>query len=173
MTDPTEPTTGPRLLGRLLTSDGTGVVRLEDRLATGPEDLWEALTDPDRLARWLGTVDGDLAVGGEFRGHWAASGWEGTCRVEVCERPHRIRVRTASEDQPDGVVELTLRADGDDTVLTLEDRGVPVDDLPAYGAGDQVHLEDLAAHLAGGGRCDARARWQELFPAYQERGVEG
>ncbi len=166
-------TTGPRLLGVLHAADGTGVVRLEDRFATDPEDLWDALTDPDRLGRWLGTVEGDLRVGGEFRGHWAASGWEGTCRVEVCERPHRIRVRTASEDQPDGVVELTLRADGDDTVLTLEDRGVPVDDLPAYGAGDQVHLEDLAAHLAGGGRCDARARWQELFPAYQERGVEG
>jgi hypothetical protein len=49
-----------------------------------------------------------------------------------------------------------------------QDRGVPLDQIAAYGAGDQVHVEDLAAYLAGGERCDARSRWQELHPAYQE-----
>jgi hypothetical protein len=38
--------------------------------------------------------------------------------------------------------------------------------LAAYGAGIQVHIEDLAAHVAGGERCDANARWEELEPAY-------
>jgi hypothetical protein len=45
---------------------------------------------------------------------------------------------------------------------------MPVDLLPAYGAGVQVHVEDLAAHLAGRERCDATARFDELFPAYRE-----
>jgi hypothetical protein len=40
--------------------------------------------------------------------------------------------------------------------------------LAAYGAGIQVHVEDLLAHLAGRDRCDAAARFEELFPAYQE-----
>jgi hypothetical protein len=40
--------------------------------------------------------------------------------------------------------------------------------LPAYGAGIQVHVEDLAACLAGGERCDAAARFGELFPGYRE-----
>jgi hypothetical protein len=31
-----------------------------------------------------------------------------------------------------------------------------------------VHVEDLAAHLAGGERCDADERWNELLPAYQD-----
>lgn len=52
--------------------------------------------------------------------------------------------------------------------LVLEHRGVPLAQLAAYGAGDQVHLEDLAAHLAGRDRCDARVRWQELHPAYRQ-----
>ena len=39
--------------------------------------------------------------------------------------------------------------------------------LAAYGAGIQVHIEDLAAHIAGQERCDAEARWQELQPAYE------
>ena len=39
--------------------------------------------------------------------------------------------------------------------------------LAAYGAGIQVHIEDLAAHLAGRERCDADARWEELKPSYE------
>ncbi len=44
-----------------------GVVRMQDRFDTGIDDLWSALTDPPRLARWLGEVEGDLRLGGEFR----------------------------------------------------------------------------------------------------------
>jgi uncharacterized protein YndB with AHSA1/START domain len=156
-----------RTVGTLRATDGTGVVRLEDRFATDVDDLWSAFTDPERLARWLGEVEGDLREGGELRARWFASGWEGTCRIEVCDPPRRILLHTSSADEPDGVVEVTLTPDGDHTVLVLEDRGVPLDGIAAYGAGDQVHVEDLAAYLAGGERCDARARWQQLHPAYE------
>jgi uncharacterized protein YndB with AHSA1/START domain len=159
---------GTRVLGALRAADGSGVVHLEDRYATDAPDLWSALTEPERLARWLGDVDGDLRVGGEFRARFFASGWEGTCRVEVCDAPTRLVVRTTSPDQPDGVIEATLTPDGDGTVLVIEDRGMPLTDIAAYGAGDQVHVEDLAAYLAGGERCDARARWAELAPAYEQ-----
>jgi uncharacterized protein YndB with AHSA1/START domain len=37
-----------------------GVVRIEDRYATDINDLLSALTDPERLARWHGQVEGDL-----------------------------------------------------------------------------------------------------------------
>jgi len=40
--------------------------------------------------------------------------------------------------------------------------------LAAYGAGIQVHVEDLAAHVAGRERCDSDARWDELEPAYED-----
>jgi uncharacterized protein YndB with AHSA1/START domain len=33
---------------------------------TSPEDLWDACTDPDRLARWYTKVSGDFRVGGMF-----------------------------------------------------------------------------------------------------------
>jgi hypothetical protein len=66
------------------------------------------------------------------------------------------------------VIEATLTADGDQTILVLEERGMPLEQLAGYGAGIQVHVEDLAAHIAGRERCDAEARWGELFPAYQD-----
>jgi hypothetical protein len=57
-----------RIFGSLRSADGTGVVRIEDDYDTDIDDLWSALTDPDRLVRWLGQVDGDLAWAGR-------SGW--------------------------------------------------------------------------------------------------
>ena len=159
---------GHRILGRLRSADGQGIVRMEDRYDTGIDDLWSALTDPRRLARWLGEFEGDLRLGGEFRARFLASGWEGTGRVEVCEPPRHLLVVTKGLDEPDEhVIEATLAADGDQTLLILEERGMPVNLLAAYGSGIQVHVEDLAAHIAGRERCDAKARWEELLPAYE------
>ena len=163
------PRAGTRILGSLRSADGKGAVRMEDRFDTDIDDLWSALTDPLRLARWMGVVEGDLRLGGEFRARFFASGWKGTGRVEACEPPRRLLLLTTMEPGQPGehVIEVTLAADGDQTILVWEERGMPLDHLAAYGAGIQVHVEDLAAHLAGGERCDADARWDELLPAYQ------
>lgn len=159
---------GARILGSLRSADGKGVVRVEDHFDTDIDDLWSALTDPDRLARWMGEVEGDLRLGGEFQARFFASGWEGTGRVEACEPPRRLLLLTRQPGDPDEqVMEITLAADGDQTILVWEERGMPLDQLAAYGGGVQVHVEDLAAYLAGRERCEAGARWKELFPAYQ------
>src|SRR5664279_1510947 len=108
---------GVRALGTLLSADGTGTARLEDRFQTDIDDLWSALTDPRRLARWLGEVEGDLRQGGEFRARYFASGWEGTGRVEACEPPRRLLLLTEQPGQSDEhVIEVTLAADGDQTI---------------------------------------------------------
>lgn len=83
--------------------------------------------------------------------------------------PRRLLLLTKRPGQRDEqVIEATLAADGDQTILVWEERGMPLDLLAAYGAGIQVHVEDLAAYLAGRERCDADARWAELLPAYQD-----
>lgn len=158
-----------RILGRVGSVGGKGAVRMQDRFDTDIDGLWSALTDAGRLARWLGEVAGDLRPGGQFRASFLASGWEGTGRVQVCEPPHRLLVLTIEVGEADEhALEATLTADGDQTVLVIEERGMPLDQVAAYGAGLQVHVEDLAAHLAGRDRCDAPSRWAELMPAYQE-----
>ncbi len=65
-------------------------------------------------------------------------------------------------------MEATLTANGSQTLLVIEEWGIPLNQLAAYGAGLQVHAEDLSAYLAGHECCDAQARWGEIFPAYQE-----
>jgi len=160
---------GNRILGSLRTADGTGIVRLEDRFATDMDDLWSALTEPRRLARWIAEVDGDLRPGGEF--HRVSADGESTGRVDVCEPPRRLLVTMRDSDprpgQPEQTeIEATLTADGDGTILVVEERGLPLPLLPAYGAGVQIHMENLADYIAGRERGDDEARWGELLPAY-------
>jgi hypothetical protein len=108
---------------------------------------------------------GLIRVGARF----FSSGWEGTGHVEACKPPRRLLLLLTTEpgQQDEHVIEVTQAADGDQTILVWEERGMPLEHLAGYGAGIQVHVEDLAAHLAGRERGDADARWAELFPAYQ------
>ena len=159
---------GHRILGSLRSVDGKAIVRMQDRFDTDIDDLWSAITDPSRLARWLGEVEGDLRLGGKFRARYF-DGWEGTGRVEACEPPRRLLVVTKHHRQTDEMtVEAVLTADGDQTILVWEERGMPPHLLAEYGAGIQVHVEDLAAHIAGRERRDGEARWNELMPAYRD-----
>ncbi len=158
-----------RLLGSLRSENGKGIARMEDRFDTDIDDLWSALTDPSRVARWYGHVEGDVGLGGEFSLLVHGSGWEGRGRVEACEPPRRLVVTSRElQGQFDVILEATLTAGGDQTVLVIEARGLPLDKLPFYGVGWQIHVEDLGAHVAGRERGDAETRWAELVPAYQD-----
>jgi uncharacterized protein YndB with AHSA1/START domain len=169
---------GTRILGSLRSADGKGVVRVEDHYDTDIDDMWSALTDPGRLARWYGQVEGDLRVGGEFRLYIEAADLDATGRVEACEPPRRLLVTTRETDESyqrgrgappfDQTIEATLTASGDQTTLVIEVRGMPLDKIAFYGAGWQIHAENLTAHIAGRDRSDSEVRWDELVPAYQD-----
>jgi len=163
------------VLGSLHSVDGEGVVRMEDRFDTGIDDLWGALTDPDRLARWYGEVEGELSQGGEFTVRIALAG-ERAGRVEACEPPQHLllemRDPEARPGQPERtVIEARLISEGAQTRLVWETRGLPVDLLPAYGAGIQIHVEHLADYISGREFRLDDTRWDELFAAYESLGV--
>jgi uncharacterized protein YndB with AHSA1/START domain len=165
MTNDTE--AGARIIGTLRAEGGKGVVRMEDSFKTEIEDLWSALTDPSRLARWVAKVDGDLYVGGEFRARFT-SGWDGFGRVEVCEPPRLLLVTLCPGEDNETVIETRLFAEANQTRLVIEERGLPLDELAVHGAGWQAHVEDLAAHLAGHDALDWLSRWIELTPTYRD-----
>jgi uncharacterized protein YndB with AHSA1/START domain len=163
------------VLGSLHSVDGEGVVRMEDRFDTGIDDLWGALIDPDRLARWYGEVEGELSQGGEFTVRIALAG-ERAGRVEACEPPQHLllemRDPEARPGQPERtVIEARLISEGAQTRLVWETRGLPVDLLPAYGAGIQIHVEHLADYISGREFRLDDTRWDELFAAYESLGV--
>jgi uncharacterized protein YndB with AHSA1/START domain len=168
---------GSRVLGTLGVSGGAGVVRIEDRYDTDIDDLWSAVTDPDRLARWYGEVEGDLRLGGMFRVYLEAADLEGIGRVDACDPPRLLRVTTRESDESwrrgsgpppfEESLEATLTADGVQTILTVEIQGLPLDKIEYYGAGWQIHAENLATYVSQREPADAESRWAELVTAYQ------
>jgi len=168
-------TANASVLGSLHSVDGEGVVRMEDRFDTGIDDLWGALTEPDRLVHWYGEVEGELSQGGEFRARIALSG-ECSGTVEACEPPQRLLLTMRDPDPRPGqpeqtVIDAQLVAEGAQTKLVWEERGMPVNLLPAYGAGIQIHVEHLADYISGRESRSVEDRWEELFPAYEALGV--
>jgi len=82
------------------------------------DDVWDAVTDPDRVKRWFLPLTGDLRPGGAFQLEGNAGG-----EILDCEPPRRLRVTFGG---PDSLVELRLTAQGDEqTALELE-HTVPV-----------------------------------------------
>lgn len=89
-------------------------------------DVWEALTDPDRVKRWFMPLTGELRPGGNFQLEGNASG-----DILECEPPHRLKVTFGG---PTSLVELRLSAEADDrTSLELE-HTVPIE-MAQSGAG--------------------------------------
>lgn len=60
-------TTPRQALEPTIIRDGDLVgVGFDQHYPTDPADLWQAVTDPGRLARWFAPVDGPLVVGRDF-----------------------------------------------------------------------------------------------------------
>jgi uncharacterized protein YndB with AHSA1/START domain len=85
------------------------------------DDVWNALTDPDRIGRWFLPVTGDLRLGGRYQLQGNAGG-----QIMRCEPPHLLQVTwvMAENPTPADVSEVAVRlSPGDDpeqTVFELE-----------------------------------------------------
>jgi uncharacterized protein YndB with AHSA1/START domain len=75
------------------------------------EDVWDALTNPERLPRWFYPISGDLEVGGTFQFEGNAGG-----EIRRCDRPTWLQV---SFGGPDSVLDVRLAAGADRTTLEL------------------------------------------------------
>jgi uncharacterized protein YndB with AHSA1/START domain len=80
---------------------------------TSIEDVWSAVTDPQRIKRWFMPVSGDLREGGDFALEGNASG-----KILRCDPPKLLRTTFGDESS---IVEVRLTANGEDgTTLELE-----------------------------------------------------
>jgi uncharacterized protein YndB with AHSA1/START domain len=91
------------------------MIRREIVLPAPRVEVWEALTDPERLADWFANdVDLDLRPGGGASFRWS-NGEERTATFTEVEPERRL----AFEWADDGEVEFTLDDDVDGTRLTV------------------------------------------------------
>lgn len=118
-----------RKVEQLPPADGSGE-RVSILLRRGYDapigDVWDAVTQPDRIKRWFMPISGELRVGGSFQLEGNAGG-----EILTCEPPRLLRVTFGG---PTSVVEVRLTTQGDsDTVLEME-HTVPIE-MAQSGAG--------------------------------------
>jgi uncharacterized protein YndB with AHSA1/START domain len=144
---------------------GGSAVRFERRYDADPEQLWAALTDPDRVARWLAPVSGDLIVGGEVRIDFGG-GARAVALIRSCDPPRTLVLEWVFPDGLPTPLRVELRRDGDFTVLVLDHAHFPASPVE-YAAAWQVHLDQLAAELVGRSpESDYACELGQLVPHY-------
>lgn len=130
------------------------VVTLARTYDTPPEELWDALTNRERLPRWFLPIEGDLRLGGRYQLQGNAGGV-----ITRCEPREALEV---TWEYGGGVswVNLRLQPDGRGARLTLEHiahrEGVGEEHLQQFGPGAvgigwDLGFLGLGLYLAGGG----------------------
>jgi uncharacterized protein YndB with AHSA1/START domain len=124
---------------------------------TSIEDLWDALTNAERIPRWFLPISGELRLGGRYQFQGNAGG-----EITACEPPARLAVTWEGPGGPTSWVTLTLEPESDArTRLTLEhmahlgdgafwDRFGP----GAVGVGWDGAMRGLGLHLSTGAAVD-------------------
>jgi uncharacterized protein YndB with AHSA1/START domain len=108
------------------------------------EDVWAAITESDRLARWIGSWAGDPASGNvEFRMLFEGDSHEAEqMEIRVCEPPRRLHLTSRAGDEV-WLLELDLtHADGV-TTLTFSQPGVTKEQASSVGPGWDYYLDRL------------------------------
>ena len=146
--------------------DDKTVVALRRTYDAQIDDVWDALTDPERLSRWFLPVEGDLRVGGADQLKGNAGG-----TILRCEPPRRLLVTWVFAPEPTEKditeVEVKLRAEGDQTVLELRHEATVDPEMwrrfgpGAVGVGWDLTLLGLGMHLTHGGGLENPQEWEQ------------
>jgi uncharacterized protein YndB with AHSA1/START domain len=151
------------------------VVRLADRLTLQVDrvfhapidDVWAAITEPDRLARWLGTWRGDPTEGRVmFRMLFEEGDSEQEMEIRECRPPHRLAVTSHVGEQA-WYLDVDLSESGGMTTLSFSQRDVDPEDLPSVGPGWEYYLDRLVAVETGGDLSDIDFE-RDYYPAMAE-----
>src|ERR1700758_1174376 len=98
---------------RVLEAGEARTVTIERTYDSPIDDVWDALTNAERIPRWFLPVSGDLRVGGRYQLEGNAGGV-----VERCKEPQSFAV-TWEFGGMVSWLEVTLTPDGERTMLEL------------------------------------------------------
>ncbi|MFI7483751.1 SRPBCC domain-containing protein [Kocuria sp. M1R5S2] len=117
---------------------------------TSVHDLWAAVTETERLARWIGTWTGDPSSGRvEFLMTAENSDRPEPVIIRRCIPPHRLGV-TLGTTADSWRVDLDLDDDDGTSLLRLTHRYPDPAELESVGPGWEYYLDRLVAAETGG-----------------------
>jgi uncharacterized protein YndB with AHSA1/START domain len=167
----TTPTT-PAATGRKHVHEGQPYVAFERTFSAPIDDVWAAVTESDRLARWIGSWEGDPASGQVafrmlFEGE-AHSAERFT--IDECEPPRRLAITTEAPS-PDGTTEtwqlMLDLAEADGVTTFTFSQSVPEPTMAeSVGPGWDYYLDRMV--LAETGGDPAKLDFDDYYPALAE-----
>jgi len=132
------------------------VVEIERRIEASQEEVFVYLTDPDKYTRWMGmAAELDPRPGGVYRVRMN-SDTVALGEYVAVEPPSRVVFTWGWEGDaavPPGstTVEITLRDEGEGTILRLRHSGFTTDEAAAsHRAGWAMYVERLSVATPGG-----------------------
>jgi uncharacterized protein YndB with AHSA1/START domain len=141
----------PTPTGRVDHDGERRTLRLTRTFKAPIEDVWAAVTEPERLERWIGTFTGDPADGRvAFR--MTAEGEaapEEEMVIRECDPPRRLAV-TSQVGIHQWFLELDLVEQDGVTTLSFSQPDLDREDAPSVGPGWEYYLDRLGASLSGG-----------------------
>ena len=154
--------TAPAPTGRIEERDGEHVLVQTREFRAPIEDVWAAVTEPERLARWIGTWTGDPTTGRVTFAMTFEGQEEGDAMViRVCEPPHRLHVSTQVGDEL-WPLELDLSHENGVTTLTFRQPGVTREQVGNVAPGWDYYLDRLVDAESG---ADPSLRsWEDYLP---------
>lgn len=129
-------------------------VRFERHYPRPVETVWSALTDPVRLADWMGVSHVEPRVGGRFD-LMVDGSHPMTGRVRVWEPPHILEFSWSNTHAPDSIIRYELTRDGADTRLIFTHQGMPYASSALMLPGWHNYLARLGSLLDGVAPSDA------------------
>jgi uncharacterized protein YndB with AHSA1/START domain len=131
------------------------VVTVSQSYDTDPADLWDAVTNIERIPRWFLPISGDLKVGGSYQFEGHANG-----TILTCDPPNNF---TATWEYGGNVswIDVSISSEDPDRARLVVEHIVDVDDEMwrdfgpgAMGIGWDSMLLGLALHLVSGESID-------------------
>jgi uncharacterized protein YndB with AHSA1/START domain len=155
--------------GRLRSDDERCALRFERLYDFTPAELWSALTDPERLARWLAQANVDPGVGGQVTLAFTEGGTEG--RILTWDEPRVLEYEWRFSGEDESIVRFELLPQEFGTLLVLDHRRLGRKAGMGYAAGWHAHLDALARLYEFSEEAWQR-RFDELLPEYRTQADE-
>ncbi len=145
---------------------------IERSFSASIEDVWASLTEPERVARWYGTIEGDLMAGQTIMVTMVAEDGAPAEPMQIieCDAPRRFLIETAGMGEPWRLLVELAEVTGITTMTFTHDLG---DDLDAadVGPGWEFYADRHDAAFNGNDMPDwTTDRYQELLGPHYSNG---